>query len=366
MELTDVFLHTLRMPLVSPFRTSYGIETSRQAVLVQVVGPDVEGWGECVAEAEPLYTEEYSDSACHVITEFLVPRLSARPVEASGLSALFAPVKGNRMAKGGLEAAMLDAECRRDGRSFGQRLGAVHDRVPAGVSVGIHESIPALLDTVAGYLGDGYRRVKLKIEPGNDIAQVAAVRERFGPIALQVDANSAYTLADAAHLRALDNFDLLMIEQPLAQDDLTGHAELAKLICTPICLDESITSLASAHDAIVLGACSIVNIKAGRVGGYLEAVKIHDLCQRRSVPVWCGGMLETGIGRAANVALAALPGFTLPGDTSASRRYFHRDVTDAFVLDDGHLRVPSGPGIGVSPIPEALAEFRTSLRRIAV
>jgi o-succinylbenzoate synthase len=364
MKLTHVVLHRLELPLVAPFRTSYGVESKRHALLVQVLGPDTLGWGECVAEAEPLYTAEFGDGAHQVITRFLLPRLDPANVVASSLADIFAPVRGNPMAKGGVEAAVLDAECRLLGQSLSARLGAVRDRVPSGVSVGIHDSIAALLDTVSGYVAEGYLRIKLKIEPGNDVVPVAAVRNRFPDVALQVDANGAYTLDDAPLLARLDPLDLLLIEQPLPEDDLAGHAQLARLVRTPICLDESITSLRSAEQAIALGACRIINIKPGRVGGYLEAVKMHDLCLAAGVAVWCGGMLETGIGRAANVALAALPGFTLPGDLSASARYFHRDVTEAFVLEDGHLRVPTGSGIGVDPLPERLAEFTVATETI--
>jgi O-succinylbenzoate synthase len=222
------------------------------------------------------------------------------------------------------------------------------------VSVGIKNSIPELISDVEGYLAEGYARIKLKIEPGWDVEAVRAVRERFPEVLLQVDANTAYTLADARHLARLDPFDLLLIEQPLPEEELLAHAELAKVVRTPICLDESITSARSAADAIRLGACQVVNIKPGRVGGYLEARRIHDVCAAHGIAVWCGGMLETGIGRAANVALAALPGCTLPGDTSASDRYYAMDVTEPFVLDDGHLTVPTGPGLGVTPLPDAL------------
>jgi O-succinylbenzoate synthase len=231
--------------------------------------------------------------------------------------------------------------------------------VPSGISLGIARSIPELLDAVAAALAEGYRRVKLKIEPGWDVEPTRAVRERFGDILLQVDANGAYTLADADHLKQLDDLDLLLVEQPLAEDDLAGHAELARRMRTPVCLDESITSARTAGEAIALGACGVVNVKPGRVGGYLEAVRIHDVCVAAGVPAWVGGMLETGLGRAGNVALAALPGFNLPGDLSASARWFDEDLTEPFVLEDGHLRVPTGPGLGVEPLPHVLAA-RTS------
>jgi O-succinylbenzoate synthase len=264
------------------------------------------------------------------------------------------------MAKAALEMAVLDAELRARNESFASALGAVRDHVPCGVSVGIMDSIAELLDVVDGYLDAGYVRIKLKIEPGWDIEPVRAVRERFGDVPLQVDANAAYSVRDAPQLAKLDAFDLILIEQPLPEDDVLGHADLAKLVRTPLCLDESITSVRAAVAAIRLGACRIVNIKAGRVGGYLEARDIHDVCVAHDVAVWCGGMVETGLGRAANVALAALPGFVLPGDTSGSDRFYTQDITTPFVLADGHISVPYGPGLGVSPIPERLDEVTVS------
>ena len=366
MKIEAVELRRIGLPLVAPFRTSFGTETAKDALLVRVVGPEAEGWGECVAMTEPLYSSEYVDAADHVVRHHLLPRLfAAGDVAAHEVGHLLEPVKGHRMAKAALETAVLDAELRATGTSMAAHLGATKTAVDSGVSVGIMDSIPALLDAVAGYLDAGYLRIKLKIEPGWDLEPVRAVRERFGDeLLLQVDANTAYTLADARHLAKLDPFDLLLIEQPLPEDDVLGHADLAKLIKTPVCLDESIESARDAAAAIRLGACAIVNVKPGRVGGYLEARRIHDVCVAHGIPVWCGGMLETGIGRAANVALAALPGFTLPGDTSASDRYFTTDVTAPFVLEDGRLRVPSGPGIGVDPLPDVLEQVTTSVETI--
>ncbi|MEW9531205.1 o-succinylbenzoate synthase [Microbispora sp. NPDC049125] len=365
MEITGVELRRIAMPLVSPFRTSFGTESHRDVLLVRVVTPDAEGWGECVAMAEPLYSSEYVDGAAEMLRRFLIPALPAG-ADPQAVGPALAPFKGHRMAKAALETAVLDARLRASGESLGRFLGATRERVPCGVSVGIMDSVPELLDAVAGYVEEGYVRIKLKIEPGWDVAPVQAVRERFGDdLLLQVDANAAYTLADARHLARLDAFGLLLIEQPLANDDLVQHARLARMLGTPICLDESIESAEHAAAAVSLGACSIVNVKPGRVGGYLEARRIHDLCRASGVAVWCGGMLETGIGRAANVALAALPGFTLPGDTSASRRYYATDVTPPFELADGHLAVPTGPGIGVEPIPEILREVTTSAEWIA-
>lgn len=366
MKLSAVELRRIHLPLVGSFRTSFGIQTERDLLLIRVTTPDAEGWGECVAMEEPLYSAEYVDGALHVIRQFLLPRLfAAGEVTAEAVAPLLAGIKGHAMAKAAVEMAILDAELRAAGRSFGEHLGAVRDAVDCGVSVGIMDTITELIQAVAGYLDDGYRRVKLKIEPGWDIEPVRQVRDRFGDdLLLQVDANCAYQRSDAAHLSQLDPFDLLLIEQPLPEDDVLGHAELASRVATPICLDESITSARAAADAIVLGACSVVNIKPGRVGGYLEARRVHDVCADQGVPVWCGGMLETGIGRAGNVALAALPNFTLPGDTSASDRYYQQDITPPFVLRDGRLPVPTGPGLGVSPLPDVLAEVTTSIETV--
>ncbi len=358
MKVDAVELIRIGIPLKTPFRTSFGTESERDVLLVRVVSEDAEGWGECVAASSPSYSSEFVDGAQAVITRFLLPSLrGAGDIDADGFAALVGSVKGHHMAKGAVEMALLDAELRAAGVSLGKRLGAVRDRVPAGVSVGIMDTVPQLVDAVSGYIAEGYLRIKLKIEPRWDLEPVRAIREAFPDVLLQVDANTAYTVSDTDHLAQLDAFDLVLIEQPLPEDDLSGHALLSKKMATPVCLDESIISARAALEAIEMGACSIINIKAGRVGGYLEAVRVHDVCVEHEIPVWCGGMLETGVGRAANVALAALPGFTLPGDTSASDRYYTKDLTEPFVLVDGHVEVPSGPGLGVAPIPEVLAEL---------
>lgn len=365
--LEAVELLRVRLPLVAPFRTSFGTQAERDVLLVRVVVAGSEGWGECVALPEPTYSSEYAGAAEHVLATHLVPRLRAvgGPLPAARVGPALAAVQGHRMAKGALELAVLDAELRAAGMPLAAYLGAVRDRVDSGVSVGIHDSVPALLDAVAAYLDEGYRRVKLKIEPGWDVAPVAAVRERFGDdLLLQVDANAAYRLTDARHLAQLDAFDLLLIEQPLPEEDVRASATLAGLLRTPICLDESITSARAAADAIALGACSIVNVKAGRVGGYLEARRVHDVCAAHGVAVWCGGMVETGLGRAANAALAALPGFVLPGDVSASGRFYAEDLTRPFVLEDGRVRVPTGPGLGVDVLPDVLDRRVTSRRTV--
>ncbi len=358
MKLETLELRRIALPMVAPFRTSFGTEQERDILLIRVIADGVEGWGECVASGQPGYSSEYAEAAQLTIKRFLGPRLLDSPITAVQVAERLSPFRGHRMAKAALEMAILDAELRTTGQSFAAFLGSVRDRVDCGVSVGIQHDIGALLEVVDRFLGEGYKRIKLKIEPGWDIEPVRAVRDKFGTdLLLQVDANAAYTLADARHLAHLDEFDLLLIEQPLPEDDIGGHVELAKSVKTPICLDESITSAGIAADAIGRGACSIINIKAGRVGGYLEARKIHDLCQAHGVPVWCGGMLESGLGRAANVALASLPNFLLPGDTSASDRYYATDLTEPFVLEDGQLHVPTGPGLGVEPIPSILDEI---------
>jgi O-succinylbenzoate synthase len=364
-RLERVELRHVRMPLVRPFRTSFGTEHERDVLLVRVETGEHEGWAECATDVEPGYSSEYTAGAEHVLEHHLVPRLSAvQPLTVPAVATALAPVKGHRMAKAALETAVLDAALRTSGLSLAAYLGAVRDTVECGVSVGIAGSVVELLDHVAEYVAEGYRRVKLKIEPGWDIEPVTAVRERWPEVPLQVDANTAYRVADAPHLARFDDLHLLLIEQPLPDDDLAGHAELAAMLRTPICLDESIVSVATTQTALRIGACSIVNIKPARVGGYLEARRIHDVCAACGVPVWCGGMLETGIGRAANLALAALPNFTLPGDTSASRRYYEVDITEPFVLNDGRLPVPTGPGIGVTPIADVLADVTTSVRAI--
>jgi len=362
-KLLGLEIRRIQVPFVSPFRTSFGVELGRDTLIVRALTPDADGWAECVTMDAPLYSSEYTSGALDVIRSHLAPRLfAAGDLDAAAVGPTLEPVRGHPMAKAAVETAVLDAQLRAAGMSLGSFLGAVRDRVPSGVSVGIMGSIPELLDAVAGYLDAGYLRIKLKIEPGWDVEPVRAVRERFGDdVLLQVDANAAYRLSGARLLAGLDPFDLLLIEQPLPEDDVRGHAELARRVRTPICLDESITSARAAADAIALGACSVVNIKPGRVGGFLEARRVHDVCAAHGIPVWCGGMLETGIGRAANVALAALPNFTLPGDTSASDRYFAADITPPFVLEEGTLRVPTGPGIGVDPDPDALAAVTSSI-----
>ncbi len=364
MRLSEIELRRVRLPLVVPFRTALETETHREVLLVQVRGPEADGWGECAALTTPHYSPETLAGAHEALRDTLIPLIDPDHVSVEEVDRAMAPVTGHPMAKAALESAIWDAELRNAGRSLADRLGATRTRVPAGVAVGMMDSIPELLDAVGAYLDLGYLRVKLKIQPGWDLAPVQAVRQQFGDVPLQVDANMAYSAADRGHLGGFDEFDLLMIEQPLARDDLEGHAKLAREIQTPICLDESITSTEAAVTAIELGACSVINIKPGRVGGLLEAVRLHDFCVNNGIPAWCGGMLESGIGRATNLALAALPGFTLVGDLSASSRYFNQDITPPFELDSGHIAVPTGPGIGVEPMGDILEQMTISTELI--
>jgi len=351
-----VELLLIELPLVRPFRTSFGEVTHKRCVLVRVETDDAEGWGECVADARPDFSGEFNEGAWLVLRDFLAPAVfRGGDVDAAGLEGSFAGIRGNPMAKAALLDAFVDAELRAEGTSLASWLGADRSRVECGVSIGIAPSTDVLLDQVDGYVRTGYRRIKLKIQPGTDVHRVRAVRAAFPDLPLSVDANAAYTPTDADVFRSMDDLGLMMIEQPLHHEDLLMHARLQARLRTDLCLDESIRSVSDAAAAIELGACRIVNIKQGRVGGVSEARRIHDLCRERGIPVWCGGMLETGVGRALNLALAAMPGFTLPGDTSASDRYFEEDLTAPFELaPDGTMQVPSGPGIGVTPLADRL------------
>ncbi|MDP9389272.1 MAG: o-succinylbenzoate synthase [Actinomycetota bacterium] len=362
-----VELRHLRLPLLRPFRSALGEEQWREVLLVRVTTPAGEGWGECAAMGTPAYSSEYVAGARHVLRHHLAPLLlAAAPTRASGVAGVLAGVRGHRMAKAALEMAVLDAELRAAGISLARYLGATRERVEAGVAVGVHGSLPQLVDAVAAALAEGYRRVKLKIAPGWDVEPVGAVRERFGDdVVLQADANGAYRREDAGHLARLDPFALALIEQPLPPDDLEGHAELARRIATPVCLDESVTSAATAAHAVSVGAASVVNVKAGRVGGYLEAVRVHDVCRAAGVAAWCGGMFETGLARHANLALAALPGFVLPGDLSPPSRYLAADVVAPLVAEDGSLRVPDRPGIGADVLLDTVREHTVAVDRLS-
>jgi len=361
MKIEQVELHHIDMPLVHPFETSFSREYTRPCILVSVHADGLTGWGECTAHAGPWYSSETVETAWHVLRDFLIPAVLGQEIRSPAeVVTRFRRVRGHPMARAALENAIWDLLAQEAGVSLAQMLGGQRQRVSVGVSVGIEPTLEALLERVAEYVAEGYGRVKLKIKPGWDVAVVRAVRERWPNLPLQVDANSAYTLADALVFRELDQFDLLLIEQPLHYDDIVDHARLQAQLRTPLCLDESIHSPEHARWALELDACRVINIKVGRVGGLTAAQQIHDLCAERGVPVWCGGMLETNVGRATNVALATLPNFALPGDISASARYYQEDIAEPnFVLnDDSTLSVPTGPGLGVRVVPERLAAVR--------
>jgi len=349
-RLASIELRLIRLTLVRPFETSFGRLDARLIPLVRMEADGVEGWGEIVADDLPLFSADTIAGARHVIAEGFAPALLRRALTSVlDVAAALQRFKGHQMAKAGLELAFMDLAARSRGVSIREAIGGVRARVPVGVSLGIERDVPTLVDQVRNHVAQGYRRIKLKIKPGWDIDVVRAVRAAYPSGLLSVDANTAYTLADTDHLRQLDAFDLLMIEQPLQHDDLLDHAALQRAIHTRICLDESIVHARAAAHALTLGSCKVINIKIGRVGGYTEALGIHDVCEAHGTPVWCGGMLECGIGRAHNLALASLPNFTLPGDISASKRYWARDVITApfEVAADGTVAVPEGAGIGI-------------------
>lgn len=357
MKIEQVTLYHLRMNLVSPFETSFGKISERDCILVEIHSQGLVGYGECVADRNPGYSYENSTTSWHILRDYLVPLILGEDLEnPSDYNQHVARVRGHPMGKAGLEMAIWDLVGKGQGRSLRDILGGVHNQVEVGVSVGIQTSIKTLQKTIESYLTDGYRRVKIKIKPSRDVEDVSAVRTEFPDLRLQVDANSAYNLETASTLLPLDHLGLLMIEQPLAEDDLWDHRRLQEKFDTPICLDESILSLRHTRQAIEMDACRIINIKIGRVGGISQATAIHDFCHAQGIPVWCGGMLETGVGRAANLALASLPGFLLPGDISASDRYYDRDITnEKFILNpDSTIVVPSAPGLGVTLDKQAL------------
>ncbi len=338
------------MPLVHFFETSFGRTYERQIVLVEVLSEGVSGWGEITCGEKPFYNEEWTDSAWTIVRDYVAPRVAGKNLDGpEAVAPLTAHIRGHRMARGGVEAAVWDLAARQAGVPLWERIGGgARKEIACGVSIGIQDSVGQLIEKIQTELDAGYQRIKIKIKPGWDIDVVRQVRERFPSIKLMVDANSAYTLADADHLKKLDDFYLMMIEQPLAHDDIIDHAVLQARLQTPICLDECIRSARHAEQAIRLRACGIINIKLGRVGGFLEARRIHDAAMEAGLPVWCGGMLESGIGRAHNIALSTLPNFVLPGDVSASRRYWARDIiTPAVeVTPRGTIVVGDQPGFG--------------------
>jgi O-succinylbenzoate synthase len=365
--LDSLELRLVRLPLVEPFEVSFGRMDSRLLFLLRLESGAHFGWGECVAWETPLYSYETVETARHVIRDHLGPAILGKEIkDLADLASRLGAFRGHPMAKAGIELAFVDLVARLRGEPIARVIGGVRGNVEVGVSLGIQPTVDALDERVRRFLGLGYRRIKLKIKPGADVAVVDGIRARHPDVLLSVDANAAYTLDDAELLRRLDAYDLLMIEQPLAHDDLLDHASLQRTLTTAICLDESITSHDRARQALDTGACRIVNMKVGRVGGYSEALRIHDLCLERGAPLWCGGMFESGIGRAHNVALASLPGFTLPGDISGSRRYFERDVIapPVEVAEDGTVAVPTSPGLGFEVDLPFLESRTESLERL--
>lgn len=349
MKIERVTLREIRMRLKAPFETSFGVTQERRILLVEMIADGVSGWGEITALESPSYNPETTDTAWHVVSDFIAPVIVGRDLPSSAdLPNLLTGIRGHSMAKAGVENALWDIEAQQKGTPLWRLLGGTRDEITCGVSLGIRPTAASLVEKVEQELSCGYQRIKLKIKPGKDVEFVAAVRERYPKIMLSVDANSAYSLGDADHLRKLDKFELIMIEQPLGWDDIYSHARLQSQIRTALCLDECINNRQDADAAIAIGACKIINIKLGRVGGHTGARKVHDVCVERAVPVWCGGMLESGIGRAHNIAMSTLPGFTLPGDVSASSRYWTEDIIEpeVEVSSRGTIASPGAPGLG--------------------
>lgn len=360
MKLEAIELFVVRMPLVAPFETSGWVETEELHVIVALRADGLTGWGECVASERPHYSSETTLTNWHVIRDFIAPAILGVPIDMmDDFIKQVGWIRGNRMAKAGVEAALWDLFAQREGASLSKKLGGTRTKIEVGVSVGLQPSTTQLVERVNRYLEEGYRRVKIKIKPGYDLDLIREIRAQHENLRLQVDANSAYHLGDAKTFTAMDEFNLLLIEQPLRYEDIYEHSKLQRLLRTPICLDESIHSVEDAATALELNACKIINIKPGRVGGLTEAVKIHDLCRSHNAPVWCGGMLETGIGRAGNVAIASLENFTLPGDISASKRYYREDLVEPeFVVnEDGTMNVPVETGLGVKVLRTRVEKY---------
>ncbi len=363
MKIDSITLHHLSMPLVAPFETSFGRETDRQCILITLRSEGLTGYGECVASREPGYNYETIGTAWHILKEFIAPLILGKDVtDAFDFQSRVERIRGHHLAKAGVEMAIWDLLGKRDGKSLRELFGGERTKVEVGVSIGIQESAEAMVRTVDSYLEKGYRRIKIKIKPGREVDETIAIRKKYPDLRLQVDANSAYTLDTADALKPLDDLNLLLIEQPLFEDDIWDHRKLQAGFKTPICLDESIVSPRHARYALEMEACRNINIKPGRVGGLSQGLIIHDYCREQDIPVWCGGMLETCVGRASNLAIATLPGFVLPGDISASERYYHRDITnERFVLnDDSTIDVPDKPGLGITLDEEALKLFTIS------
>ena len=352
MKINRVEIREIRLPLVHFFETSFGRTTVRRIVLVRTEADGLTGWGEVTCGEDPFYSHETPETAWHILRDFLIPwSLGKEVAAASDIAPSFKPIRGHNMAKAALENSLWDVEAQMKGVPLWKLLGGILEEIPCGVSIGIQNSVEELVEKIQRELDASYQRIKVKIKPGWDIEVLDRIRSKFPRIALMADANSAYTLADLPRLKLLDRFYLMMVEQPLGWEDLIDHAKLQREIATPICLDESIHSADDARKALEIGAGKIINVKLGRVGGYTSARQVHDVCRAKNVPVWCGGMLESGIGRAHNIALSTLPGFTLPGDVSASKRYWTEDIIDpeVTVSAQGTIRVPQSAGLGYRP-----------------
>jgi len=368
MRIRNITLRELQMKLITPFQISVGRTDVRRIVIVEADVDGVIGWGECVAGETPAYSPETTDTAWHILRDHVWPLMKGKEFEtAAQVWGLLALVRGHNMAKGALEAAVWDAEARQKGIPLWKLLGGTREEISCGVSIGIKDSLDELVAAVKTELSAGYQRIKIKIKPGKDLEPVKRLRQDFPKIKLMVDVNSVYRLEDWPLLKQLEGFYLMMIEQPLGWDDLYSHVELQKKLDTPICLDECIHTFEQAQAAIALRACKIINIKLGRVGGFSVARQIHDLCQQNGMPVWCGGMLESGIGRAHNIALSTLANFTLPGDVAASRRYWRQDIIEpeVTVSPQGTIRVPNGPGIGYEPQLDRIEKLTVRTERLA-
>jgi O-succinylbenzoate synthase len=366
MNIDHIELREIQMPLVHFFETSFGRTTTRRIVLVRVDAGDLTGWGEVTAGEAPFYSYETPETAWHILRDFLIPWTLGKSCSAPGdVAARFRPIRGHNMAKAALENALWDIAAQQQNLPLTKLLGGTLAEIPCGVSIGIQNSVEELLEKIEREVAAGYQRIKVKVKPGWDVEVLEAVRARFPRVPLMADANSAYSLADTAHLKEFDRFFLMMIEQPLGWDDLLDHAKLQREISTPICLDESIHSADHARQALQIGAGKIINIKLGRVGGFTAAREVHEVCRARHVPVWCGGMLESGIGRAHNVAMSTLPGFTLPGDVSASRRYWAEDIIEpeVTVSAQGTIHVPQTAGLGYTPDLERIEKLTVRKER---
>lgn len=360
MEIEKIVLRRMQLELKEPFQTSFGTQKEREFFIVEAYSKDHVGYGECVVNSRPLYSEETVKTAWHIAEDFLIPAIYKKGEisHPDEVNEIFKPFRRNNMAKSAVEGAIWDLYAKENNITLAEALGGNRKEIEVGISIGIQESSEKLIEVIEGYQSEGYKRMKIKIKPGTDINMLSEVRKRFPDIAMMADGNSAYTLDDIELLKKLDDLNLTMIEQPLAHDDIIDHATLQEQIKTPVCLDESIHSLEDAKKAIKLGSCKIINIKIGRVGGLTEAKKIHDYCAEHGIPVWCGGMLESGIGRAHNIAITSLSNFTLPGDTAGSSRYWHEDIiSPEVVVEDGTITVPEKPGIGYEPVEELLDKY---------